>query len=167
MSMAAAKAKHPYDKYDHEMHNSFFESAEVSCEMCHADPDSYGNRKKVNRLGCHRCHNDPAPILPANPDCMLCHEAGIPKPQNHKTRWIAKHGSISKQAPETCKQCHPSTMFCMDCHKRRDTVQERMHTRNFRFYHSVEARANPRKCDSCHRVSFCQDCHAGKETSGR
>lgn len=157
----------PYDAYNHEMHNSIFESVKVPCETCHADPDSYTDKKKVNPLGCHTCHNSPNPTIPANKDCNLCHSGGFPKPQNHKANWISKHQTYAKLNPKDCVQCHPNQMFCIDCHQRRDTVQERMHRRNFKFYHSIEARANPRKCSTCHTTTYCQQCHAGKGNSSK
>jgi hypothetical protein len=42
-----------------------------------------------------------------------------------------------------------------------------MHRRNFKFFHSIEARANPRRCSACHTVNFCQECHAGRGSSKR
>ena len=165
--MAAKKKFHPFDIYDHDMHMGFFEAASIACEMCHADPESYGDRTKINRLGCHTCHNSPNPPLPGTNECKVCHPGGIPKPQNHKSDWIARHQVFAKQNLSVCQQCHTNTMFCMNCHAKRDTIQQTVHRRNFKFFHSIEARANPRKCDACHTVDFCQTCHAGKGTSLR
>ena len=81
--------------------------------------------------------------------------------------WVGRHQSLAKQNPAECASCHTNPMFCLDCHKRRDTVQERMHKRNFKFFHSIEARANPRKCDACHTVTYCQECHSGRGSSKR
>lgn len=163
----AKKKSHPYDKYDHDMHTAFFESVSLSCETCHADPDSYGDRSKVNPLGCHTCHNSSNPPLPATNTCTLCHEGGPPKPSSHRAGWMQKHQNYAKKAPEECKACHSNQMFCINCHQKRETVEQTVHRRNFRFFHSIEARANPRKCDACHTVSYCQNCHAGKGTSKR
>jgi len=161
-TVAVAKKKpHPFDKFDHEMHMGFFEGT-LPCETCHPTDDAYGDREKMNRVGCHKCHNSPEPVIPATEDCKLCHAAGFPKPESHKASWIAKHPSYAKTNPDYCQQCHSNAMFCSDCHKRRDNVQEKMHRRNFKYFHSVEARANPRKCDSCHVLNFCQNCHAGR-----
>src|SRR3989338_4647452 len=168
LPLAAKKKLHPFDIYNHEMHTSLFEAASVACDHCHADPESFTDRKKVNRLGCHLCHNNPKAPLPASNDCLRCHEPGkFEKPRTHKVDWVGRHQSLAKQNPAECASCHTNPMFCLDCHKRRDTVQERMHKRNFKFFHSIEARANPRKCDACHTVNFCQDCHAGQGRSKR
>lgn len=165
----AKKPIHPFDLFTpevHEMHTGLFEMAKVPCETCHADPDSFGNREKINRLGCHTCHNNPKPPVDAGQDCGRCHIGGkFPKPSSHKAGWISKHEIFAKQNPQECAQCHRNSMFCLDCHQRRDTIQQRVHRRNFRFSHSIEARFNPRKCDACHRVNYCQQCHAGRGNS--
>ncbi len=159
--------KHPYDFYNHEMHMPLFEAANVACDRCHADPDSYGNRKKVNPQGCHTCHRDPNPPLPATQDCKLCHKAGPPKPQSHQVDWLNKHQVYAKTKADNCTQCHQNEMFCINCHQRRDTIQEVMHRRNFKFFHSIEARANPRKCTTCHTINYCQTCHEGRGNSSK
>lgn len=163
----AKKKASAFDVFNHEMHTPIYESSNVPCETCHADPESYGNREKINKQGCHQCHKAPAPIMPVIKDCKTCHFAGFPKPMSHKVSWISKHQSYAKNDPASCAECHSNQMFCMDCHSRRDTIQERMHMRNFKFYHSIEARANPKRCNACHTVSYCQDCHAGRANSSK
>lgn len=167
-SAAVAKGKfHPYDIYDHKMHMSLFEAAGLSCEACHADPASYGDRKKVMRTGCHICHNAPKPAMPAPSDCSMCHPDGPPRPESHKLGWMARHQVEAKADPSACAWCHKNAIFCIGCHKRRDTVKERVHKSSFRFYHSIEARANPRRCDACHAAAYCQNCHAGRGDSSK
>ncbi|MBI1909473.1 MAG: hypothetical protein HYS22_04830 [Deltaproteobacteria bacterium] len=172
LSAEARKKKfHPFDLFDHEMHTPMFEGV-IPCETCHADPDSYTDRRKINRLGCHTCHNNPNPPLPGNNDCNVCHKTGsggtpFPKPASHKMDWLNKHKTLAQQNPAECTQCHANAIFCINCHKRRDTIQQRMHRRNFKFFHSIEARANPHRCDACHLVNFCQDCHSGRGNSNR
>lgn len=164
----ARKKRHPFDLFNHEFHTSLFEAASFSYENCHADPDSFTDRKKVNRLGCHLCHNHPNPPLPAAQDCNRCHVDGkFPKPDSHKTSWVERHQVEAKADPASCQQCHSNQIFCINCHQRRDTVQERVHRRNFKFFHSIQARANPRKCDACHTVDYCQKCHSGKGDSSQ
>lgn len=157
------KPKHPFDLYDHDMHNAFFESANVACETCHADPDSFADHSKINRMGCHFCHNSPKPLFDgATQDCTVCHQKGLPKPPSHRTNWITKHQVYAKTNPDSCTTCHTNAEFCITCHKARDSVKQTLHGRNFRFFHSIEARANPRKCEACHTVDFCQKCHSGR-----
>lgn len=168
VTVVAKKKSHPYDVYNHEMHTALFESVSLSCEkICHADPKSYENRKKVNPMGCHVCHKDPNPPLEGPSTCTLCHEGGPPKPKSHRAGWDKKHQIYAKQNPNECQGCHTNQIFCIDCHKKRQTVLERVHRRNFRFFHSIEARANPRRCNACHNVVYCRRCHAGRGTSKR
>ena len=163
------KIKHPFDLFNsevHEMHNSFFEAANIPCTTCHPTDDAFGNRDKMNKMGCHTCHNNPNPPAPAEQNCNRCHIGGkFPKPQSHKSGWIAKHQNYAKQDPQYCTQCHQNAYFCINCHQRRDSIQTVMHSRNFLMYHSIEARANPRKCDECHALNYCQNCHSGKGNS--
>src|SRR3989338_6565410 len=131
------KKKHPFDFYDHDMHMTFFEAANVACETCHADPDSFTERSKVNAMGCHLCHNSAKPIIAATNKCTICHEGGAPKPITHLPDWKTKHQTFAKTDPESCQKCHTNANFCIKCHARRDTVQEVMHRRNFRYFHSI------------------------------
>jgi hypothetical protein len=173
--MTKGKKTHPYDVFTaeiHEMHSEGFFEGVIKCEVCHVTDDSYERgARKVNRLGCHLCHNPPAgqaPLLEGPNTCTLCHIGGqFPKPKSHLTDWVTKHQSYAKSAPQSCSQCHANKSFCLDCHKKRDTVKKKSHRRNFKFYHSIEARANPRRCDTCHTPNYCQTCHAGRGSSKR
>ncbi len=86
-------------------------------------------------------------------------ESDAGKPGSHSAGWVQMHQSTAKIDSSSCKACH-KPWFCIDCHERRDSIQQRVHKRNYMFYHSVEARANPRKCDQCHKIVFCRDCHS-------
>jgi len=152
----------PFDLYDHEMHNGFYEMASFACETCHINENAF-TRETVNRLGCHQCHNNPNPPAPAEQDCSRCHPNGqFPKPKSHNAGWLKQHRIHAKADPKSCATCHSDSMFCIDCHQRRDKIQNRVHPRSFRQFHSIEARATPQKCDSCHVVQFCTNCHQGK-----
>ncbi|MBI4238422.1 MAG: hypothetical protein HY696_08400 [Deltaproteobacteria bacterium] len=157
----------PFSLYDHEMHNGLFEAGGVGCETCHVDERSYGDLRYLNRIGCHTCHNNPDATMPGPNTCTLCHGEGGAQPRNHRVAWLAQHQVFAKANGAECAQCHANVMFCVNCHQRRDTVQETAHRRNFRFFHSIEARANPRRCEACHTVTMCQACHAGRETSAK
>lgn len=153
---------HPFDVYDHQKHFPRFAQYNFACDNCHADPQSFTDRTKVNRLGCHICHQAPNPPAPAPQECNLCHKDGkLPRPEFHDASWLQQHPARAKAEPKLCANCHQSVMFCVDCHSRRDAIQRRMHDLNFRLYHSVEARANPHRCDACHRPNFCTNCHQG------
>lgn len=156
------KEFHPFDVYDHPKHFVIFAMNNFACDNCHTDPASYKDRAKINRLGCHMCHQSLNPVVKTAPqDCNICHKEGIPRPEFHDSSWLQQHQMRAKAEPKLCASCHRSVMFCVDCHQRRDNIQRRMHDLNFRLYHSVEARANPHKCDACHRPMFCTNCHQG------
>lgn len=162
--LSKKKTSSPLDGYDHEMHNGIFDGV-VECNHCHIDDvyDRAGILAKWRKKGvvrCHECHkpDTPKPIMPVPKDCKTCH-AKLPKPANHDAYWSRVHQSVAKQNDKYCRGCHEA-FFCIDCHKRRDTIQTRMHDRNFISTHSIEARANPRRCDSCHSVTYCKQCHS-------
>ncbi len=156
-----AQRPHLLEKFDHEMHTGFFESAEgISCETCHPAGAEFG-RDTVDLRGCHRCHNNPKdPPIPATNDCNLCHGPTLQplKPHSHTKAWQRVHPAVAKRDAAQCATCH-GVSDCVDCHQQRDTVRETMHRRNFRFFHSIEARANPARCDRCHTVNYCTECH--------
>lgn len=164
---ARKKKMTPFDIFNHDSHTKLFEAVSFACDNCHVDPESYGKLEKLNKKGCHICHNNPDAPVPGPSDCKMCHADGFPKPESHRAGWVAKHQAYAKSDPKSCQQCHSNQMFCIDCHGRRDTIRERGHRRNFKFFHSIEARANPRACDACHSVAYCQDCHAGRENSSK
>lgn len=158
------KRPHPFDLYNHPKHFQIFATAGFACTNCHKDlssPEAFKDRAKINRLGCHACHQAPNPPAKAPQDCMLCHKEGLPRPEFHDASWIQQHASRAKAEPNLCANCHQSVMFCVDCHQRRDSIQRRMHNLNFKFYHSLEARANAHRCDACHQKAFCTNCHQG------
>lgn len=151
----------PLDLYIHFKHFERFNAFGVPCALCHQTPDSF-NRQKVNRMGCHHCHNNPQSpsSKAARFKCTTCHKNLLQvRPENHNLSWIERHQSIAKQDKQYCYKCHKS-FFCTECHQNRDFVNKRMHSRNFRYYHSIEARSNPRTCTNCHQKTFCKDCHA-------
>lgn len=151
----------PLDLYNHNKHFARFGQYGVNCSLCHKTPDSY-NREKVDRMGCHYCHNNgqsPAPKA-ARFKCITCHkDLSQIKPDNHRLNWVDRHQTTAKSDKNYCYKCHKS-YFCIDCHQKRDFVEKRMHTRNFRYYHSIVVRSNPRTCSNCHQRNFCKNCHA-------
>jgi hypothetical protein len=150
----------PFDLYDHDKHFLRFAEFDVDCTMCHQTDDSY-SREKVNKMGCHHCHNNSKSPSPKAKKykCITCHkDLSKVKPDNHKLSWISRHQTIAKQDKRSCLKCHKG-FFCTDCHQKRDFNNKRNHSRLFRYFHSIEARSNPNSCTSCHKTSFCKDCH--------
>lgn len=151
----------PIDLYNHQKHFPRFAQYGIQCDLCHKTPDSFVNKEKIDRMGCHHCHNNEISKVPeaARFKCITCHkDLSQVKPDNHQLNWIDRHQAIAKQDKDFCLKCH-KTFFCTDCHQNRDFEDKRMHTRGFRYYHSIVARSNPRTCSNCHQMSFCESCH--------
>lgn len=159
-------------KFDHAKHASTFAKAGVTCLECHrfdalidASNEQMAHELSARALypgsaPCHYCHTESATRMEAAPSaCTTCHENLAPlKPADHDVSWLKVHATMAPANPARCEGCHRAS-FCIDCHERRDTIQTRVHERNFRFFHSVQARANPIQCGSCHREDFCINCH--------
>ena len=92
--------------------------------------------------------------------CTTCHDnlaaAAAGEPRGRLAQGARQHRAGATRRRARTVIAKP---FCINCHERRDTIQTLVHERNFRFFHSVEARANPMQCGSCHREDFCINCH--------
>lgn len=163
--------------FSHEVHKNVLEKEGFGCFVCH--PMEVGieteemeevdveelirTSKEVFFPGketCHFCHYNPEAGNVARGDCNICHtDTADIIPANHNFNWIMRHSVFSKADAGSCESCH-TPRYCEDCHKRRDLPTRRVHDRNFRFIHSIEARANPRQCSNCHEFrGFCEKCH--------
>jgi hypothetical protein len=159
--------------FSHETHETVFKKEEFSCSVCHPmgvlieeekeDEKMYEISKEAFFPGeetCHFCHFNPKGASIAPGRCGLCHVDLIEiLPVNHHFDWIARHAVYSKTDAGNCESCH-LPRFCEDCHQRRDLPTQRVHDRNFRFVHGLEARFNPKSCGTCHQLdAFCAGCH--------
>ncbi len=142
--------------FNHEMHTEIFTSSNVDCKVCHVD-DQY-EWKKMDKGGCHKCHNSKEPIIPATSTCTMCHDKYKVKPSSHKINWVLEHKPMAQARPAECKACH-GDRFCMKCHEERNQIMLNMHKRNYKYFHSIDARLDPKKCDRCHTMSYCTLCH--------
>ena len=159
-------------KFDHGKHAGALAKSQVSCLDCHrfdvlldsadeaAARDLSARALYPGSAACHFCHGPSESRMRDAPQaCTYCHGNLLPlMPENHKVAWLKVHASVSQANPVECENCHRNS-FCIDCHERRDTIQTRVHERNFRFFHSLQARANPVQCGSCHRADYCINCH--------
>jgi len=161
--------------FSHELHKKTLEKEGFDCFVCHTvnveiegkDEADIEALIKVSeqtffpgKQTCHFCHYNPTSGNIAPRECSICHiNPGDVQPKNHNFNWMEKHAIFSKSDLKSCENCH-SQSFCNDCHKRRDIPTMRVHDRNFRFIHGIEARANPNSCGKSHQEqSFCQTCH--------
>jgi hypothetical protein len=160
----------PKKRFDHQVHEKAFSTSNSDCKTCHSfelntetkvvtlpkDYDEFFT--KPMKSVCHNCHLQSSKLDPKLFECRTCHaNAKELLPDNHQAGWEKKHATQAYQKTE-CLQCHAQP-FCTDCHRRFEPIQPKMHSRNYRFFHSVEARMNPTSCNSCHKSSTCRDCH--------
>jgi hypothetical protein len=176
---ATAKAKPeliaPLNKiFHHERHRTVIENMNILCGDCHhfsikgqntgSLPANVKEKLlKSPRQVCHQCHLGRI-AMPSQSQCILCHKnvANL-VPADHRLSWKSRHGRMAQMDRDACAKCH-SQKQCSECHIKRDLFRHRVHTGNFRMFHSIEARANPRSCVTCHHSwQFCSDCHRGKK----
>lgn len=159
-------------KFHHKQHKEFIEKH--GCVPCHKmnvnmtwkdiEAAENGSKKLImpSKVTCHYCHNNPekTPAPDAPTQCYLCHfNMKEIEPSDHKTgNWLKTHKFAYEANPKRCSDCHRQK-FCIDCHNRRDTIQHRVHPRNYEYTHGIEAAADPAKCSRCHRIGFCMECH--------
>jgi hypothetical protein len=159
------------DLFSHKNHLSHFQKSNVSCVDCHSfsvksmnqDPlgETVGSGFLKSDPGrCHDCHmgriSQPIPN-----QCALCHREpqSLMPPNHYQSAWPMRHGRVAQSDGDSCKTCHQQNS-CTQCHTQKNTVKPIVHSANFRMTHSIEARANPQSCVSCHSTpSTCIQCH--------
>lgn len=112
------------------------------------------------------------PFATAGVQCMDCHrfdlaiESGDPKVYEP----LSMHALIPGSG--ACHFCHregpnkmaaaPST--CRTCHTNMAPLKPEDHQIAWLKVHGTEARANPARCEDCHRQSYCVDCHERRDS---
>jgi hypothetical protein len=165
-------------KFDHQFHMAnVFVKNNFQCSECHNIDLSKGKEFKINeslnlntfklkpREMCHQCHQGTAyPNAPK--ECFTCHNTTdkleVIKPLSHQNaNWKnGAHAGMARTDSATCLNCHNNNQ-CIKCHVGRNEVMNQNHSKNFRYFHSIEARMNPNKCESCHTETYCIRCHVG------
>jgi hypothetical protein len=127
------------------------------CLGCHEHQDQFTTRK------CDNCHEDiqGEHVMPTS---HVVHEGD----------WLREHGTRAASSRDLCSTCHQDKM-CASCHGVTvpilpeklhfdDPLRAGMHRAGFKSRHSLEARANPGLCSTCHEpAKFCDSCHAEKK----
>lgn len=160
----------PREMFDHNFHEKHFNAVKYECTNCHTYKVDRQSKtvleidyqkfftKPLAEL-CHPCHREQGQIRSRLYVCSTCHtEPQAIVPANHRSGWIKKHASLSYNAKE-CRNCHDDS-YCINCHRRFETIKPRVHSRNYRFFHSIEARTSPARCYACHRETQCRQCHS-------
>lgn len=159
--------------FSHPKHLSTMEKMNVYCMDCHRfsikseKKDTLpkkveGKYLKSSRSVCHQCHLGKI-AFPRQNNCSMCHKK-VKKlaPKDHYLGWKNRHGKMSQFDRDSCNMCHTQKQ-CASCHIKRDINDRKVHSGNYRRFHSVEARMKPASCVTCHRtIKFCIDCHANK-----
>jgi len=130
--------------FSHKLH---IQDYEIECKTCHTKVDrSTKSTEKLtpNMDSCGSCHEIEYPAS----NCGSCH-LNLKDLTNHKD-------TVYKKTIGYCLSCHKD-QTCLSCHEGR--IDKNVHDRNFRYYHSLQARSNPTSCDVCHRRKFCKECH--------
>ncbi len=165
-----AKYALPYEVYEHEYHEKPLEKEGIDCKYCHPFKLNWKDRtaeldvdyeqlfvKPLDKL-CHDCHRKESRIKASVFVCTLCHlNTRQILPDDHRAGWLRQHGSVTYRGHE-CRECHDDS-YCVDCHRRFELIRPRVHSRNYQYFHSIEARISPASCYACHRQSACIECH--------
>ncbi len=142
-----------------ECHN--LEQSSTACTLCHVEGVArerrvYSDTWKIthgpnwrtihgmgNLLTCNVCHGKAY--------CSRCHKIDLP----HSEAWMATHGKVAQQFPDSCMQCHRENL-CKSCHK-----IEMPHPPGFLPAHSEFVKARGEElCLRCHMKASCTICHA-------
>ncbi len=160
----------PRELYSHDVHEKPLTEQGFDCTHCHPFKLDW-NEKKAGHVPeyeslfikplkdlCHDCHRKEARVRKNVFVCYLCHHDNRDiLPSDHRSGWLKQHGSVGTLSKQ-CRDCHEDS-YCVDCHRRFEPVRPKVHSRNYRFFHSIEGRMSPASCYSCHRQSSCVECH--------
>ena len=150
-------------------------SAGHECVECHS---SVSKKKLANRDDfptmdrCIECHENKEVSV----ECSTCHfqdergkmvqrfASGVLKPQRyhahaiHDANFLRDHSNAAQRDRGYCETCHTKNE-CLECHDGigRDV---RYHPDAWMAQHSIRARKDDFRCQSCHRLqTFCITCH--------
>jgi hypothetical protein len=165
-------------KFDHQFHvTNVFAKNNFQCSQCHNLENTNNGKLKATDLlesktfklstkeMCHQCHQGSA--YPSAPkECFTCHDTSERlqniKPLDHQNiNWKSgAHAGLARADSGSCMNCHTNNQ-CIKCHTSRNSVINQNHSKNYRYFHSIEARMNPAKCATCHTETYCIRCHLG------
>jgi hypothetical protein len=118
-------------------------------------------------------HAKHMPVLASSDvTCLSCHrfDALIETGNDEMARELAAHSLYPGQP--ACHFCHVDSdtrldkapHACTTCHDNLEPLRPADHEVAWLKVHSSMARANPERCENCHRQSFCIDCHERRDT---
>ena len=123
------------------------------CLSCHEHQTEFAVQS------CDRCHKD-LPGEHVTPASHIVHDGD----------WLHEHGRRAGMSRELCSTCH-ADKYCASCHGKTvpllpekmafdDPLKAGVHRAGFKSRHSLEAKAQPGLCLTCHeKTKTCDACH--------
>jgi len=163
----------PYLSINHAKHLE----KDEKCEVCHLTLPARGQVEKPvppmsTCLGCHN-HNEQF----KNGQCSVCHVDLNRHPLkpvsffSHQGNFTNAHAPIARSTSAACTVCHQQR-FCSDCHSNQPMTpsqknpekvnQNLIHWGDYLTRHSIDARSDESRCQTCHVTSFCSNCHTAQ-----
>ena len=164
-------------KFDHQRH---VPRVNGNCVRCHQGVAEGDDHLRPAMATCFKCHDHEA-----NEDarqCDACHkdlESSGEMPATHLAHdgdWMREHGTRAASSADLCETCH-TQRFCASCHGKTvaalpaqlhfdDPFTPSVHRAGFQSRHSLEAKADPGACQTCHQPDRCITCHTARGVAG-
>ncbi len=122
------------NKFDHAAHSSVLASANITCADCHRFDVTLGTANEEMAK-----EQSLRALYPGSEACHYCH---LPS----DTKMTA--------APSACTTCHTNLA----------PLRPEDHDLAWSKVHAAMARANPERCEGCHRQAECINCHERRDT---
>jgi hypothetical protein len=170
-----AQADLDHLRFSHRTHDQRLKG---NCAYCHRGVTNDSDHVRPTMAICLSCHEHQEEFTEAR-TCDRCHRdlrGEESRPESHVAHdgdWLREHGGKAVVARALCSTCHTDT-FCAGCHGRTvpalpekmafdDPLRAGVHRAGFASHHSLEARAQPGLCATCHTGSdFCESCHGAR-----
>lgn len=164
-------------RFDHGKHLAG--EAGGTCMRCHSNVANGDAHLRPSMATCFKCHDDQRDAR----RCDACHrdlaEEGT-LPQSHLAHdgdWVREHGTRAASSGDLCETCHSRQSFCATCHGQSlpalpakmqfaNAFATSPHRGGFAARHSLEARADPGACSTCHAPDRCVACHTERGVAG-
>ena len=164
-------------RFDHARH---LPRVSGDCVRCHVGVGESDRTLEPPMAICFRCHGHDAQRDAR--DCNACHknlEISGELPATHLAHdgdWMREHGTRAASSADLCQTCH-GERFCASCHGKTvaalpaterfaDPFTPSVHRAGFAARHSLEAKADPGACQTCHTPDRCMACHLAKGVAG-
>ncbi|MEO8548499.1 MAG: hypothetical protein ABI678_00925 [Kofleriaceae bacterium] len=151
-----------------------------NCMRCHSGVADGDDHLRPAMATCFKCHDHEAERDARR--CDACHknlDQGTERPASHLAHdgdWLHEHGTRAASSADLCQTCH-AEKFCASCHgvtvavlpatqHFADPFAASVHRAGFAARHSLEAKADPGACQTCHQPERCATCHLARGIAG-